>query len=119
MKDIESMTIKEAGDFLATAEKLRGFLRDDAAPTQQIANGRFVLVVDRGWIFAGDQSITEDGYVRLDNAIHVFRWESIGFAKMRVEWKSEKVDLRPVTPVEVPTSAVIFRIPVDAGWGVK
>jgi hypothetical protein len=98
----------------------------------QIANGiapcgakgnletkRVVLVVDRGWIFAGDQSLTSDGYIRLTNAVHVFRWESIGFAKAIEDWKSAKVDIRKVSDVEVPQDAVVFRIPVDAGWGIK
>lgn len=80
---------------------------------------RVVCVIDRGWIFAGDQSVTSDGYIRLDNAVHVFRWESIGFAKMLKEWKSSSVDLRPCEAVEVPQDAVIFRIPVEDGWGKK
>ena len=80
---------------------------------------RAVLVVDRGWIFAGDLSETEDGYVRLERAVHVFRWESIGFAKMLVDWESNKVDLRPCEPVEVPSDSIIFRVPVASDWGLK
>jgi hypothetical protein len=80
---------------------------------------RAVVVVDRGWIFAGDLSTTEDGYVRIDNAVHVFRWESIGFAGMIREWRSNKVDLRPCDPVEVPPDAIVFRVPVPEGWGLK
>lgn len=80
---------------------------------------RVVLVVDRGWIFAGDISTTEDGYLRLDRAVHVFRWESLGFAKMVTDWTSSKVDLRPCEPVEVPADSVIFRVPVEADWGLK
>jgi len=80
-------------------------------------SGRAVVVVDRGWIFAGDMSLTADGYVRLDNAVHVFRWESMGFAKMIEDWKSSKVDLRPCASVEVPADSVIFRVPVSNDWG--
>ena len=39
---------------------------------------RAVVVVDRGWIFAGDVT-RENGRIKLTRAIHVFRWESIGF----------------------------------------
>ena len=82
--------------------------------------GRYVVVVDRGWIFAGDLSQTCDGYYRLENAVHVFKWESIGFSKVITEWNTAKVDLRKVSePVEVPVDAVVFRIPVPIGWGVK
>jgi hypothetical protein len=81
--------------------------------------GRFVLIIDRGWIFAGDQTLTEDGYVRLDRCIHVFGWQKIGFAKMIQEWDSPNVDLRPAEPIEVPPDAVIFRVPVPQDWGCK
>ena len=90
------------------------------AKTKKAApKGRAIIVADRGWIFAGDMSITDDGYLRLDNAIHVFKWTSIGFAKMIQEWRSSNVDLRPVDPVELPLDAVLFRIPVADGWGLK
>lgn len=82
-------------------------------------SGRAILVVDRGWIFAGDMSRTADGYVRLENAVNVFGWDSIGFARIAHEWKSDKVDLRPCEPVEVPEDAIVFRQPVPPGWGLK
>lgn len=80
---------------------------------------RAVVIVDRGWIFAGD--VTDKGsFIRIDRAVHVFRWDSIGFARMLEEWRSEQVDLRQMpAPVEVPKDAVIFRVPVADGWGIK
>lgn len=81
--------------------------------------GRYVLVLDRGWIFAGDLGKTPDGYVKLTKAVHVFKWEGIGFAKMIEEWKSSKVDIRPCADVETPSEAVLFRIPVSKDWGIK
>lgn len=83
------------------------------------ATGRAVFIVDRGWIFAGDCSRTADGYLRLEQAVHVFRWSEIGFSRMLSEWKSAKVDLRPCDPVEIPEDAVIFRVPVSDDWGLK
>lgn len=80
---------------------------------------RAIYVVDRGWIFAGDASETPEGYIRLDNAVHVFKWEGIGFAKAVEEWKSGKVDIRSVAPVEIPRNSIVFRVPVEAGWGIK
>jgi hypothetical protein len=79
---------------------------------------RAVVVVDRGWIFAGD--VTEaEGRIRLTRAVWVFRWESLGFAKMIEDWKNTKVDLRPVSDVDIPAGAEIFRIPVADSWGLK
>ena len=81
--------------------------------------GRYVIIVDRGWIFAGDVSETADGYIRLDNAVHVFGWSGIGYARAIAEWKTDKVDCRKCDPVEIPKDAVIFRTPVPDGWGIK
>lgn len=84
-----------------------------------IEKKRVVLVVDRGWIFAGDQSLTGDGYIKLTNAVHVRSWSGIGFDGMLDQWKSDKVVLKKVDDVEVPRDAVIFRVPVADGWGLK
>ena len=109
MKKSSDMTFAEMATEL---DKLRNVKATPSGP-------RAVFVVDRGWIFAGDASETADGYVRLDNAVHMFRWESIGFAKALEEWKSSKVDIRPVMPVEIPKNSIVFRLPVEANWGIK
>ena len=85
------------------------------APVAERPTGtRAVVVVDRGWIFAGDVT-RESGRIRLSRAVHVFSWESIGFAKM-VE--TEKADLRPISDVDMPEGAEIFCVPVHEGWGL-
>jgi hypothetical protein len=75
---------------------------------------RAVVVVDRGWIFAGDVT-RENGRIHLSRAVHVFSWDTIGFAKM-VE--TEQADLRPIADVDMPEGAEIFCVPVHAGWGL-
>lgn len=79
---------------------------------------RVVLVVDRGWIFAGD--ITEEnGRIYLDRAVWVFRWESVGFAAVVEDPKKAKADIRVIsTRVDVPVDAEIFRLPVTDNWGL-
>ena len=85
------------------------------APVQPAATGaRAVVVVDRGWIFAGDVT-RASGRVRLSRALHVFKWESIGFAKM-VE--TANADLRPISDVDIPEGAEIFCVPVPNSWGL-
>ena len=74
---------------------------------------RAVVVVDRGWIFAGDVT-EENGRIRLDRAVWVFRWKSIGFNGVIVN--PEKADLRPIDPVDIPAGAEIFRVPVCDDW---
>lgn len=93
---------------------------DGVKYVEQTPNGnRAVVVVDRGWIFAGDVT-EENGRIYLDRAVWVFRWESIGFAKVIENPESDKVDIRPLTTrVDIPSGAEVFRLPVSHDWGVK
>lgn len=87
------------------------------APVNKASGNRAVVVVDRGWIFAGDVT-RQDGRIRLSRALHVFRWESVGFAGMIDNPKKAKADLRPVADVDIPEGAEIFCVPVSAEWGL-
>jgi hypothetical protein len=79
---------------------------------------RAVVVVDRGWIFAGDVT-RENGRIKLTRAIHVFRWESIGFDGMIANPKSSKVTLKALAnPVDIPEGSEVFTIPVEDAWGL-
>lgn len=79
---------------------------------------RAVIVVDRGWIFAGDVT-RENGRIRLDRAVWVFSWESVGFDGVIANPKDKRVNLRPMTqPVDIPEASEIFTIPVKADWGL-
>ena len=87
------------------------------APISKSTGTRAVVVVDRGWIFAGDVT-RENGRIRLSRALHVFKWESVGFAGMIENPKKAKADLRPVADVDMPDGAEIFCVPVADGWGL-
>lgn len=79
---------------------------------------RAVVVVDRGWIFAGDVT-EENGRIYLDRAVWVFRWESVGFAAVVDDPRKAKADLRPMSSrVDLPCDAEIFRVPVGDTWGL-
>lgn len=83
-----------------------------------VSGKRAVIVVDRGWVFAGDVE-RKDGRIRLTNAVWVFRWESIGFDGVIANPKSEKVTIKKMAnDVEMPADAEIFCIPVADGWGL-
>ncbi len=111
--DIGSLTINQAREIAALVGGVQ-------STTKAPPSGRAVVVVDRGWIFAGDLSLTPDGYVKISNAVHVFGWSEIGFARVLTEWQSKKVDIRPLSePVEVPSDAIVFRVPVPTDWGKK
>lgn len=84
----------------------------------RITGNRAVVVVDRGWIFAGDVT-RENGRIKIERAVHVFRWESIGFDGVIANPKSSKVTLKPIpNGVDLPEGAEIFCVPVDDGWGL-
>ena len=87
------------------------------ADTQQVGT-RAVVVVDRGWIFAGDVT-RENGRIRLNRAVWVFRWESVGFDGMIANPESSQVTIRSMpNGVDLPEGAEIFCVPVDDSWGL-
>ncbi len=87
------------------------------APVVRAAGTRAVVVVDRGWIFAGD--VTREGNrIFLDNAVWVFRWESIGFDGVIANPKDKNVTIRKMKHrVEIPSQSEIFSVPVSDNWG--
>ena len=91
------------------------YVREDSIQPQPSGN-RAIIVVDRGWIFAGDVT-RENGRIKLSRALHVFKWESVGFAGM-IE-KTSKADLRPIADVDIPEDSEIFCVPVSENWGLK
>lgn len=92
------------------------YVREDQAVVPQPNGNRAVVVVDRGWIFAGDVT-EENGRIRLARALHVFSWQSVGFAGM-VAPKNGKADLRKVADVDIPKDAEVFRVAVSDDWGL-
>lgn len=89
------------------------YVRSDLMPAP-ITGNRAVVVVDRGWIFAGDVT-RENGRIKLSRAVHVFKWEGIGFAAMVA---TAKADLRPIADVDIPADSEIFSVPVEDSWGL-
>lgn len=77
---------------------------------------RCVVVIDRGWIFAGDVTDLANGRIRIENVVWVYRWERIGFNGVLAN--PEEAELRPMTQsVDLPKGTEIFRVPVHEGWG--
>lgn len=79
---------------------------------------RCVVVVDRGWIFAGDVTETNDR-IRLSRALWLFRWERIGFAAVVSNPLQTGVDIRPINDVDIPAGSEVYRIRVADDWGIK
>lgn len=87
-------------------------------PVCKCPGKRAVVVVDRGWIFAGDIT-DEEGRIKLTRAVWVFNWSSIGFDGVLKDPKNKSVSLRKLTtPVDIPADSEIFRVPVCDDWGL-
>lgn len=84
------------------------------APVSNPGN-RAVVVVDRGWIFAGDVH-RENGFITLSRCVWVFKWSSVGFAKVIDD--PSVADIRPIASVRVPEGAEVFSISVHDDWGL-
>ena len=95
------------------------YVRADSISTTSIPKGnRAVVVVDRGWIYAGDLE-QKDGRIVLHNAVWVFNWQDIGFSEVIRNPRNKKVDLRKMEyPVDIPIHAEVYRIPVPSDWGL-
>ena len=93
------------------------YVPEDTVPLVRKGN-RHVVVVDRGWIFAGDVE-QENGRLKLARAVHVLSWPSGGFAGLVKDPKVVGAKLfRLDSPVDIPLDSEIFRVPVDESWGL-
>jgi hypothetical protein len=101
-------------------EKLKGLVAEIEAECAcpAVTGKRAVVVVDRGWIFAGDVT-EENGRIYLDRAVWVFRWEGIGFDGVIADPKSAKATIKKLSNrVDIPKGAEVFRVPVGDSWGI-
>ena len=93
------------------------YVRADSVQAAPSGN-RSVVVVDRGWIFAGDVKRL-NGRIRLSRAVWVFRWESIGFDGVIANPKDKKVTIKVMqNEIDIPEGSEIFNVPVDKNWGL-
>ena len=89
----------------------------DSVPAPKPNGNRAVVVVDRGWIFAGDVE-ERDNKIHLSRAVWVFGWKSVGFASALKNPRQEGVDIREIDDVVIPGASEIFRVPVADDWGL-
>jgi len=94
------------------------YVRADSIKEPKPNGNRCVVIVDRGWIYAGDVE-RKDGRILLTRALWVFNWSSVGFDGVLKNPKSEKVSLRKVDHiVDIPEASEIYCVHVDDNWGM-
>ena len=103
----------------ATELELNGvkYVRADSVERQPNGN-RCVVVVDRGWIYAGDVE-RKAGRILLTRAVLVRGWSSIWFDGLLKNPKSENASLHKIDQiVDIPEGAEIYCVHVDDNWGL-
>jgi len=86
-------------------------------PVEKSGN-RALIVVDRGWIFAGDVT-EENGRIKLSRAVWVFRWTGGQGISGVINDPCTDCDIRPIDDVDIPKESEIYRIAVAKNWGLK
>ena len=79
---------------------------------------RAVVVLDRGWIFAGDIE-DKDGRIYLTRVVWLFNWSNIGLDGVIDNPGNDSVNLKQFRDFDLPADVEIFRVPVDACWGLE
>jgi hypothetical protein len=76
---------------------------------------RFIVVLDRGWIFIGDLAI--DGPVHtLSRARNIRTWQRGGFGGLTQSAKVSQATLDDCADIQYAASAEIFRVRVGEDW---
>lgn len=84
---------------------------------QQKSGNRHVVVLDRGWIFAGD--LTEaNGRITLTRVQNLRHYREIGLEGAIERPKSSKVTLVNWRDLNFPADVELFRVPVSPDWGL-
>ncbi len=87
-------------------------------PETKLPGKRYVVVLDRGWIVAGDVE-DKDGRIKITRAAHVRSWSLIGFDGMIAKGKGDNVVIKPIpNGFDCPADAELFRVPVADDWGL-
>ena len=78
---------------------------------------RALVVIDRGWIYAGDIE-DRDGRIYLTRAVWVMRWTGGQGISGVIEDPETDTDIRPHADLDLPAVSEIFRVPVCEDWGL-
>ncbi len=93
------------------------YVRADLNTSAVSTGTRCVIIVDRGWIFAGD--VTEkNGRIYLSRAVHVQGWDGVGLDGALKDSKTKVRCKKLTTCVDIPADSEIFRCPVEDSWGL-
>ena len=86
--------------------------------TANCAKGdRHLVVLDRGWIFAGDMTQDKDtGVYTVVNCVNVRKWSQGGFGALSRSAKEAGATLDTCAPIRFRQDALIFAVPIAGDW---
>ncbi|MCP4570350.1 MAG: hypothetical protein GY841_22440 [FCB group bacterium] len=87
-----------------------------AATANCTTGDRHLVVLDRGWVFAGNLSQDEHGVFTINNCKNVRKWSSGGFGGLALSAKNSGAVLDDCAPVKFEASARIFVSPISESW---
>jgi len=79
------------------------------------ANGRHIVVLHRGWIFVGDLTKLDNGYM-LTNCANIRKWSSGGFGGLTKSKVDSGAVVDPCCPIKFHDEAMIMCVPVSGDW---
>ena len=84
--------------------------------TANCAKGdRHLIVLDRGWIFAGDMSLKDDVYT-VTNCQNIRKWGKGGFGALSRSAALSGATLDACESIRFKASALIFAVPIAEDW---
>jgi hypothetical protein len=77
---------------------------------------RHIVVLDRGWIFAGNLSCDEHNVYTLSSAVNVRKWNKGGFGALTSSVSAAEATLDKCSSIRFHQSAMIFVVPIGDDW---
>jgi len=75
---------------------------------------RHIVVLDRGWIFAGNLSKDERGVYTLTDAVNIRKWKQGGFGALSRSAGEAGATLDP--SADIRFTEMIFAVPITESW---
>ena len=89
----------------------------EAATANCAAGDRHLVVLDRGWIFAGDMSLDEEtGGYTLSDCVNVRKWKQGGFGALSKSATAAGAALDACAMIRFHRSAMILSVPIAGDW---
>lgn len=88
-----------------------------AATANCAVGDRHIVVLDRGWIFAGRMSLdTETNVYTVTDCVNIRYFKKVGFGGLSQGAKKAEATLDKCVPIKFHARAMIFCVPISEGW---